>query len=200
MTYWKNRKLIEWSADTLSQTLRRVFHESSIRRQARHDYLTDLVNRRSFDAYLATELERINHGESPACSLILADLDRFKACNDRFGHQANDQVLRVAARVLAEQVSQLRMGERSIVARYGGEEFAILLPNVGMSGALRIAESIRRAIESETIRLQETTMKITISLGVAVCPEQANSAETLIAAADKALYQAKSNGRNCVCH
>lgn len=196
----KNRKLIECCADTLSQTLRRVFDESSIRRQARHDHLTDLVNRRSFDAYLATELERIRQGESPACSLILADLDRFKSFNDRFGHQAGDQVLRVASRVLAEQVSHLRMGEHSIVARYGGEEFAILLPNVGMTVALRIAEGIRAAIESETIRIQETRLKLTISLGVAVSPQQANSAEALIAAADKALYQAKSNGRNCVCH
>lgn len=195
-----NRKLIECCADTLSQTLCRVLDESSIRRQARHDHLTDLVNRRSFDAYLATELERIQQGESPACSLILADLDRFKSYNDRFGHQAGDQVLRVAARILAEQVSRMRMGEHSIVARYGGEEFAILLPNVGMSGALRIAEGIRTAIESEEIRIQDVTLNMTISLGVAVCPQQANSAETLIAAADKALYQAKADGRNRVCH
>jgi diguanylate cyclase (GGDEF)-like protein len=195
-----NRRIIEFAAEILSQTLRRVFDEATIRRQANHDHLTDLVNRRSLDAYLAAEVERIKNGDSPTCSLILSDLDRFKSINDRFGHQAGDHVLRETARILSEQVSRLRMGEHSIVARYGGEEFAILLPNVGHLGAARIAESIRAAVESETIRIQETTLTVTLSLGVAACPDQATTVVSLIAAADKALYQAKSNGRNCVVH
>lgn len=194
-----NRKLIEFGAVTLSQTLCRVFDDATIRRQARHDHLTDLVNRRSFDAYLEAEIERIQHGESATCSLILADLDRFKSYNDRFGHQGGDRVLCEAARVLSEQVSRLRMGDNCIVARYGGEEFAILLPNVRLAGAMRLAEEIRVAIESKSIRMGSTSIRLTISLGVADCPGQANSTVSLVAAADKALYQAKSSGRNLVC-
>lgn len=196
----QDRKLIEYAIETLSQTLRRAFDEATIRRQARHDHLTDLVNRRSFDAYLTTEIERIQLGDSAACSLILADLDRFKTYNDRFGHQGGDQVLRATARVLTEQVSKMRLGEHSIVARYGGEEFAILLPNVGLPAALRIAEGIRAAIEAEVIRIQNVSTNVTISLGVATYAGEIASAESLIATADKFLYQAKSEGRNRVCH
>ena len=193
------RKLIEFGAETLSQTLYRVFDEATIRRQARHDHLTDLVNRRSFDAYLNAEIERVRHRETEACSLILADLDHFKSYNDRFGHQVGDHVLRETARVLAEQVSHLRLGENSIVARYGGEEFAILLPNVGEAGAMRIAESIRAAISAKSIRIPNATVNVTVSLGVAECPGHSSSAESLIAIADRALYRAKSEGRNRVC-
>ncbi len=194
-----HRKLIEFGAEMLSQTLRRVFEEATIRRQARHDHLTDLVNRRSFDALLEAEMERVQRGESSTCSLILADLDRFKSYNDRFGHQGGDHVLREAARVLSEQVSRLRMGENSIVARYGGEEFAILLPNMGLAGAFRLAEGIRSAVETKKIHVQHTSLNLTISLGVAACPQHATAAGMLIAVADKALYQAKSSGRNRVC-
>lgn len=195
----KRRRLIEFAAEILSKSLGRVFDEATIRRQARHDHLTDLINRRSLDAHLAEEAERIQSGDSTACSLILADLDRFKSFNDRFGHQFGDKVLRETARVLSQQVSRLRSGEHSIVARYGGEEFAILLPNVGIAGAMRIAEGIRAALESETIRIGESQARVTLSLGVASMPDQALSVDSLIAAADQALYQAKSNGRNCVC-
>lgn len=196
----KGRKLIEFAAEILSKALARVFDEATVRRQAHHDHLTDLINRRSLDAQLSEEVERIQKGESSACSLILADLDRFKSFNDQFGHQCGDQVLKETARVLAAQVSQLRAGEYSLVARYGGEEFAILLPNVGMAGALRIAEGIRAAIEAERIQIGDAVMQITLSLGVAAMPDQATSVESFIAAADKALYQAKADGRNCVRH
>ena len=199
ITLETRRNLIDFGANTLAQTLRRVFDEAAIRRQARHDHLTDLVNRRSFDAYLEAEVERIQHDESSACSLILADLDHFKSINDRFGHQAGDNVLRETARLMGEQVSQLRAGESSVVARYGGEEFAILLPNVGLAGAMRIAEGIRSAVASKTIRIQKEMFRITMSLGVAVCPLHADSAESLVAVADKCLYRAKASGRNRVC-
>jgi diguanylate cyclase (GGDEF)-like protein len=192
-------RFLESSVEVLSQTLRRVLDEATIRRQARHDHLTDLVNRRSFDAYLATEIERIEHRESPACSLILADLDHFKSVNDRYGHPSGDHVLRSAARVLSEQVARLRLGEHSIVARYGGEEFAILLPNVGLAGAARVAEGIRHAVEAQAIPVQNEKIHVTISLGVASVPLHAKSADSLVCAADRALYRAKSKGRNCVC-
>lgn len=198
-SFERYRPLIQFAAETLSHTLRRVFDEASIRRQARHDHLTDLVNRRSFDAYLDAEIERVRHGETHVCSLILADLDHFKTYNDRHGHPVGDQVLRDAARILVEQMSSMRFGESSVVARYGGEEFAVLLPNIGEGGAMRIAEQIRRAIEFNPIRIPTGTLNLTISLGVAECPVHGNTSEDLIAAADKALYQAKAQGRNAVC-
>ena len=198
-SFERHRPLIEVAAETLSQTLRRVFDEAMIRRQARHDHLTDLVNRRSFDAYLDAEIERVRQGETPVCSLIFADLDHFKSYNDRYGHPVGDQVLREASRILVEQMSSMRFGESSVVARYGGEEFAILLPNIGEGGALRIAEQVRRAIETTPIRIPTGTLNLTISLGVAECPIHGDSAEELVTAADKALYQAKAQGRNAVC-
>jgi diguanylate cyclase (GGDEF)-like protein len=196
----EGQSLIEFAAETLSRTLRRIFDDATIRKQARHDHLTNLVNRRSFDASLATEVERVQRGESPGCSLLMADLDRFKSVNDQYGHQGGDHVLRETARILTERVSRTRMGEQSIVARYGGEEFAILLPNFRLAGALRVAEEIRAAIEAEPIRIHDIEMAVTISIGVADCPRQSGTVESLIAIADKALYQAKSNGRNRVCH
>lgn len=194
------RTLIEFGAETLSRTFGRAFEDASIRRQARRDHLTDLANRRSFDAYLAMVIERIHLREVPGCSLIFADLDHFKSINDRYGHQMGDQVLRITARVLSEQIAKLRMGERSLVVRYGGEEFAILLPGVELAEALRISEAIRSAIEATVMTFKETRLNVTISLGVAVCPDEASSVDALVAAADKALYEAKAQGRNRVCH
>ena len=194
-----HKTLVEFGAETLSHILYRVFDEATIRRQARYDHLTDLVNRRSFDAFLNAEIELIRHRESRACSLILADLDHFKSCNDRYGHQVGDLVLREVARVLAEQVSHMRLGENSVVARYGGEEFAILLPNVGEAGAVRIAERIRASVEAKSIQIPSGTLQVTISMGVAECPGHSQTADTLVCSADRALYRAKGEGRNRVC-
>lgn len=194
-----HKALVEFGAETLSKILYRVFDEATIRRQARYDHLTDLVNRRSFDAFLNAEIELVRHRESRACSLILADIDHFKSCNDRHGHQVGDLILREVARMLAEQVSHMRLGENSVVARYGGEEFAILLPNVGEAGAVRIAERIRAAVEAKSIEIPSGTLQVTISMGVAECPGHAETAEALISSADRALYRAKNEGRNRVC-
>ena len=193
------RKLVDWSSELFASTLLRIYRDAAIRRQARHDGLTDLANRRTFDALLAGEVDRVRLGLSEECSLVLADLDRFKSINDRYGHQAGDEVLRVTAQLLREQVGRMRVGERSLLARYGGEELAILLPGVGVAGALRIAEEIRKGIESRVIETGDHRLSITASLGVASCPLDGMSADKLVAAADAALYYAKSSGRNCVC-
>lgn len=195
----QNRHLLEWSAELLAQTLRRIYQDAAIRRQARHDGLTDLANRRTFDTLLAGEIDRVRLRLSEECSLLLADLDRFKSINDRYGHQAGDEVLRTTAQLLREQVGRMRVGERSLLARYGGEELAILLPGVGVSGAMRIAEEIRAAIEQKIIPVGDQQLGITTSIGVASCPHDGFTAENLVAAADAALYRAKSEGRNRVC-
>lgn len=195
----RNHKLVEWTAELLAQTLYRIYRDASIRRQARHDGLTDLANRRTFDTLLAGEVDRIRLGLSEECSLLLADLDRFKSINDRHGHQAGDEVLRVTAQLLREHVGRMRVGERSLLARYGGEELAILLPGVGTAGALRVAEEIRAAVQGRTIHYGEKQLEVTVSIGVASCPMHGIGATDLIAAADAALYRAKSEGRNRVC-
>ncbi|HUQ68312.1 MAG TPA: GGDEF domain-containing protein [Planctomycetaceae bacterium] len=193
-----HRQLLAWSGETLSQTLQRVRSFIAIERQARQDGLTQLANRRTFDEHLQQEIEELRNGASLECSLLLLDLDKFKSINDRFGHQAGDEVLRESARVMREQVARIRASDRALLARYGGEEMAILLPGVGINGALRIAENIRAAVEAHTISVDETLIPVTISIGVATSPSHARSAHQLVAAADAALYQAKSAGRNQV--
>ena len=195
----KDGRLIAWSAGLLAGTLQRIYRDAAIRRQARHDGLTDLANRRTFDTLLAGEVDRVRQGLSEECSLLLADLDRFKSVNDQHGHQAGDEVLRVIARLLREHVGQMRIGERSLLARYGGEELAILLPAVGMAGALRVAEEIREAVEHLTIAFGDKRLGVTVSIGVASCPLHGLGPAELVAAADAALYRAKSEGRNRVC-
>lgn len=195
----RNRKLIRWSCELVSQTLLRIFRDAAIRRQARHDGLTDLANRRTFDALLTCEIDRVRMGLSEECSLLLADLDRFKSINDQHGHQAGDEVLRVTAQLLREHVGRMRIGERSLLARYGGEELAVLLPGVGTAGAVRVAEEIRTAVERRCIAFGEKRLGVTVSIGVANCPVHGMGPTELVAAADSALYRAKSEGRNRVC-
>lgn len=195
----RQRQLVEWSAGHLAETLHRVFSEASIRRQARQDGLTDLTNRRTFETLLAGEVDRVRLGVSSECSLLLADLDRFKSINDTHGHPAGDEVLRVVSRRLQQQVARLRVGERSVVARYGGEELAVLLPGVGLAGALRVAEEIRSAVEAEPISFAGKLLRATISLGAASCPNEGMTPGAVVSAADQALYQAKKTGRNRVC-
>ncbi len=158
-----------------------------------HDGLTGLYNFREFHRQLAEEAERCwRYGHS--LSLLMLDIDHFKSVNDSFGHLAGDDVLRaLAARIHRE----CRPADR--IARYGGEEFAILLPETGAFGALAMAERIRDFLASYAIPLGPgPTVNLTVSIGVAIYPEDADSAEKLIGAADQALYAAKKAGRNRV--
>ncbi len=195
----RRTRLLEWSVELLAVTLRRVFDAATMRRLARYDGLTDLTNRRTFDTLLAGEVERVKLGLSPECSLLLTDLDRFKLVNDTHGHPAGDEVLRVVAQLLREHVGHMRVGERSVLARYGGEELAVLLPGVGLAGAMRLAEELRAAVEARSILFQGKSLRVTISIGAASCSSHGQSAAELVAAADEALYRAKSAGRNRVC-
>jgi diguanylate cyclase (GGDEF)-like protein len=193
-----HRQLLAWAGETLAHTLHRVRSFIAIERQAKQDGLTLLANRRTFDEQIQYEIEQLRSGGQLECSLLLLDLDKFKSINDRFGHQAGDEVLRESARIMREQVARIRASDRVLLARYGGEEMAILLPGVGINGALRIAENIRAAVEELRTGYNGTVIPVSLSVGVATCPLHAKSAERLIAAADAALYQAKSDGRNQV--
>jgi diguanylate cyclase (GGDEF)-like protein len=128
----------------------------------------------------------------------MVDIDRFKAVNDRYGHLVGDEVLRCTSRVLKETVSRLSTRTSGLAARYGGEEFAVLLPGIAANDATWVAETIRSSVEVLPVRTQHGQISVTVSIGLAVVPDHARSAEELIAIADAALYQAKGSGRNRV--
>ena len=161
-------------------------------KRARTDPLTGLANRRYFDDKIDQALNEADRFGVPV-SLVVVDLDHFKRVNDTWGHEAGDLVLRKVARMLAEGVRTV-----DTVARYGGEELAILLPQTSMNGAVELADRLRRMIAGRTIHFQATEIMITASFGVASYPESAPSRDALFPAADRALYDAKHSGRNCV--
>jgi diguanylate cyclase (GGDEF)-like protein len=153
--------------------------------EARIDALTGLSNRRAVEEILASEISRAQRFAHDL-AVVLLDLDRFKEINDSFGHGAGDVMLREVSRLLT---SLARQGDT--VARWGGEEFVVVLPETDLAGAQRFAERLRRTIEAHAVG----EMRTSASCGVATrLPE--DTVEDLIGAADQALYQAKSNGRN----
>ncbi|WP_415718348.1 diguanylate cyclase [Maridesulfovibrio sp.] len=157
------------------------------------DGLTGIANRRSFDQTLEQEWGRGRRNGS-VLSLIMIDIDNFKAYNDNYGHGAGDECLRLVARAIQSSLS--RSGD--FVGRYGGEEFVVLLPECENDGALAVAENIRCKVEELNIlhEFSGTADHITISLGVkSMLCEGENGAE-LLHKADQALYCAKENGRN----
>jgi two-component system, cell cycle response regulator len=128
-------------------------------------------------------------------SLVIVDIDHFKSFNDRYGHATGDEVLRVTAQTLKEYV---RRGD--LLARFGGEEFAIILPNTDAKGALIVTERIRAAVEAQLVPAIPEPLRVTASFGIASVrgPEFAELPELLFERADTALYQAKTDGRNCI--
>ncbi len=172
--------------------------EDQLRAIAMTDGLTGLANRRAFDEELERQWTRVR-GDSSQFSLVLLDIDYFKKFNDEYGHLAGDDCLRVVG---AAVKSAVREGD--IVARYGGEEIAIILPATDAAEALAVAETVRKAIEGLKVPHagNPDSGKVTASLGVATALARAGGAirmpESLVLSADKALYMAKSEGRNCV--
>ena len=162
-----------------------------VRRQAQTDELTDLANRRRFMSALEQEIARTNRFGTPL-SLVLFDLDRFKRINDHCGHQVGDLVLRKTADAVRTHIRGT-----DLAARIGGEEFAILLPGSDAAGAVTFAENLRSAIRRE-VAVEDVRWSTTASFGVAEFHEGMSS-ETLVGAADRALYQAKAEGRDRVC-
>lgn len=158
------------------------------------DCLTGLANRRHFDEVLNTEYGR--HVRSGGeLSLIMLDIDHFKAFNDTYGHLKGDDCLREVGRVLRETVSRAA----DLAARYGGEEFACILPDTDRNGAVIVAEQIRRGIEALSVPHSGSSVAdhVTASLGVITAPcEPGGSPQQIIARADQLLYQAKATGRN----
>jgi diguanylate cyclase (GGDEF)-like protein/PAS domain S-box-containing protein len=165
-----------------------------LERLARIDGLTQVANRRTFDESLDREWRRLWREQKPL-ALIMCDVDCFKAYNDTYGHQLGDDCLRA----IAQAINRNAKRPADVVARYGGEEFAVILPNTSGLGAVHVAESIRQSVmELKLAHSQSAAGKyVTLSLGVAnIIPAAHFKPQSLIEAADKALYEAKKNGRN----
>lgn len=158
------------------------------------DGLTGIANRRHFDQFLS-QLWSLAARNGEAIALIMCDIDFFKMYNDTYGHLQGDECLKKVADALKNSMKR----QVDFVARYGGEEFVVVLPNTDLKGATKVAETIRANVDNLEIphRLSSVKPNVTISLGVAISfADSAVLPETLIDAADNALYQAKQSGRN----
>jgi two-component system, cell cycle response regulator len=165
----------------------------ALRQHATRDQLTGLLNRREFDRIMAEEAERSRRFGHPL-ALVMVDIDHFKAVNDTHGHLAGDAVLREVAKTLT---AQLRTVDR--VARIGGEEFALVLVQTGRSAATEVAQRVVKAVAASPVMIESgVSLRLTISAGLAVLPEDVSWLELLIGAADRSLYAAKRGGRNRV--
>lgn len=188
------RRLATMVSDLLASAIRKGMEKESLESEATNDSLTGISNRRHFDAWFMHELFRAR-SYRVSLSLALIDIDHFKNVNDTYGHPCGDRVLEQVAAVI-------RRNTRSsdLVARYGGEEFAVVMASSDKKQALAYAENIRRVVEELRIELpgHENPIAITISIGVSEFPQDGETMKELLDAADIALYEAKSAGRNRV--
>ncbi|MCK8818001.1 PleD family two-component system response regulator [Natroniella sulfidigena] len=197
----KKRKKRERELEEKTQLLEKLNQEiedanKKLEKMASSDGLTGLANRRLFDNKLEEEWKRARR-QAASLALIMIDIDYFKEYNDTYGHQAGDECLQK----IAHKFEELVLRPADLVARYGGEEFAVILPETGLYGAIKVAERIRVGIEDLKLphRRSGVSEYVTVSAGVAaVKPEREKGAEELIEAADDALYLAKEEGRNRV--
>ena len=166
--------------------------QSQLREQAIRDVLTNLFNRRYLEETLERELARATRESYPLC-VIMMDLDYFKVVNDTYGHEAGDVVLKTLAQTVT---SKSRHGD--FVCRYGGEEFVLVMPNIGIEKARERAEDLHTTINALNIPYGRFNLTTTISMGIAWYPAHGATKETLMRAADMAMYVAKNTGRNRV--
>lgn len=163
--------------------------EQKLQRLVSVDELTGIANRRCFDEYLQREWKRLLREQKPL-SLILCDIDFFKAYNDTYGHQAGDECIKQVANIMGRVIKR----SADFIARYGGEEFAVILPNTQATGAVQVAETIRSQVKAQAISHagSQVSKLVTLSLGVAsVVPGPESSTDKLITEAEEALYHAQ---------
>ena len=192
--------LVKGRVDTsiIERSIRYALQRSSqferLRSLANRDELTGLYNRRALDGLLREEVSRHERYGRPF-SLVMLDVDYFKAINDSYGHPVGDEVLRWLAQLVRDCVRAVDMP-----ARYGGEELAVVLPEMDSGLALKVAERLRLRVAARPFSFgsarRQTQLSVTVSLGVAALPDDAATAASLVAAADRALYAAKRGGRN----
>jgi diguanylate cyclase (GGDEF)-like protein len=177
----------------LALTLKNVRRYQQMCHYADYDSLTGMHNRRNFEERLRDEVTRHQRYGQPL-SLLMLDLDHFKAVNDTWGHIAGDRVLQGTARVIEKTIRNA-----DYCARYGGEEFVILLPQTDLRSASLLAERLRRAMALHKHEVGGAAFRVSCSLGVTCLHDEGNDAgQTLVSEADAALYEAKAHGRNSV--
>ncbi|HAY15062.1 MAG TPA: hypothetical protein DCY02_11410 [Armatimonadetes bacterium] len=180
---------------TISEHLALALHSAHLfeasERLARHDPLTGIANHRAMQDFLAKLTENRNKS---SVGVLMIDVDHFRKFNEEEGHDAGDEVLRLVARTLRDQVRS-----HDLAARYGGEEFTVILPDLDQKRTEETAERLREAISKlQYVNAAGQTRQVTASFGVANYPENGNTPSLVLKAADVALYEAKRNGRNCV--
>ena len=190
---------VEHLSSVVSVCLENNLNFEEIRRTSYIDSLTGVNNRRFLEQRIGEELDRCQRNADPI-SCLFFDIDYFKPVNDKYGHQTGDMVLSLVATAIK---AQLRNSD--VFARYGGEEFVALLPNIDEAKALEVAERIRKTIQELVIEFNDTSISVTISIGLSVyVPDTVSTSPAsevairLIQSADSALYNAKHNGRNRV--
>ncbi|KAB0567176.1 GGDEF domain-containing protein [Pseudomonas palleroniana] len=181
-----------WLTWMLRRELRRRYRaEQVLSELAATDALTGLANRRVLDQRLQLEWDRAQRSTEPL-TLLMIDVDHFKAFNDRHGHHGGDEALRTVAQVISDNIRR----PADLAARYGGEEFAVVLPHTDVKGAWVIAEHIRSSVEHLPL-VPGAEQPITVSIGMSTWDKHSHmSLETLLLSADQALYEAKYSGRN----
>ena len=193
---WRDRARAQ--RHQLQQALDRARH------LATHDALTGLLNRRHMLALLEAERQRVAAGTAPPFTVALIDIDHFKPLNDRLGHKAGDEALatfaRVATEVLRRKPPDTTGREPDLLARWGGEEFLVLLPGADAGAARQPLSRLRARLRETPACLAEPARRLQFSAGLATC-EPGLSLDALLERADRALYRAKSAGRDRVaCH
>lgn len=174
-----------------SKVLERLVKD--LQKQIITDPLTNLFNRRFLQEHLPREVAKARRSAS-SLAVLMIDLDFFKRINDVFGHEAGDVVLQNVAILLKNGIR-----ESDVACRYGGEEFVLVLSEASLDGARKKAESIRMAVMGLALTIRQRSMgKVSTSIGVAVYPHHGVDMDSLLRAADEALYEAKEDGRNCV--
>lgn len=187
------RKLAESATSLFSLSITNAKLRESLLQQAIRDPLTGLFNRRYFDASIVREMARATRTKHPL-TIIMTDIDHFKLFNDRFGHAAGDQVLRVVSGCLVNSVRS-----SDIVCRFGGEEFIVALLDAGLADAVNRAEQIRKTVSSTPLDFEGNSLgHVTMSFGVSEFPTHGELPERFIKEADMALYRAKREGRDRV--
>lgn len=159
------------------------------------DALTGLFNFRHFKTVLQIEMDRSKRSGIPT-SLVLVDIDHFKAVNDNFGHEVGNQALVHISNILRGEVRTT-----DIVCRYGGEEFAMIFPETHLNLAVKVADRIRQIIEKTPVPYNDDEIKLTVSMGASVYMKTSVlGIDNFVDSVDKYLYEAKQSGRNCICH
>jgi len=188
----KDKEKFAILAHQFALALRRLKLYKDIETLAITDGLTGVYTRRYFIERFDEEIQRSALRKS-SLSFLMIDADNFKSVNDQYGHLAGDQVLKEISNIIQENVREI-----DIVGRFGGEEFCVVLPDTDLEGSRLVAERIRKSAEKRVIKAYDSTLRVTLSIGLAIYPSDGKLLEEMMDKADWALYRAKSQGRNCV--